>query len=323
MCVVLTTHELAEAEKMADRIVIMSRPHRAGGHARDLSRSTAPARQRPRDLRRPARPRTAALAGAVGPGDRRHRDRTGALPGRGRRASALRPSRRRSPRISPSDGATLTDLVAGRTLEDVYFEAVGAATPRAGRTGPSRRSTGRGGWRGRDGGRGDEQRPACCAPLTAQTGVEFFMTLRRGETLLLTLGIPVVFLLFFSKVSVVSTPTATPADFFVPGILALAVMSTAMVSLGIATGFERGYGVLKRLGSTPLGRPRLLGAKVVTIVAVEMLQAAVLLPVGLALGWNPGGVAPPAVPGRWARWCSAPPPLPVSACSWPGPCGPR
>ena len=121
------------------------------------------------------------------------------------------------------------------------------------------------------------------------------MTLRRGETLLLTLGIPVVFLLFFSKVSVVSTPTATPANFFVPGILALAVMSTAMVSLGIATGFERGYGVLKRLGSTPLGRPRLLGAKIVTILAVELLQAAVLLPVGIGLGWNPGGGGPPAV----------------------------
>ena len=82
-----------------------------------------------------------------------------------------------------------------------------------------------------------------------------------------------------------------------PGILALAVMSTAMVSLGIATGFERGYGVLKRLGATPLGRPRLLGAKIVTIVAVELLQAAVLLPVGLALGWNPGGGAGAAVAG--------------------------
>ncbi len=138
-------------------------------------------------------------------------------------------------------------------------------------------------------------RSGALRPLTAQTGVEFFMTLRRGETLLLTLGIPVVFLLFFSKVPVVSTPTATPADFFVPGILALAVMSTAMVSLGIATGFERGYGVLKRLGSTPLGRPRLLGAKVITVVAVEMLQAAILLPVGLGLGWNPGGGGSPAV----------------------------
>ena len=135
-------------------------------------------------------------------------------------------------------------------------------------------------------------------PLRAQTGAEIFMTLRRGETLLLTLGIPIVFLLFFSEVSVVSTPTTAPVDFFVPGILSLAVMSTAMVSLGIATGFERGYGVLKRLGTTPLGRPRLLGAKIVTIVAIELIQAAVLLPVGIGLGWNPGGSgATAAVPG--------------------------
>ena len=115
------------------------------------------------------------------------------------------------------------------------------------------------------------------------------MTLRRGETLLLTVGIPVVFLIFFSTVHVVSTPHQKSVDFFVPGILALAVMSTAMVSLGIATGFERGYGVLKRLGSTPLGRPRLLGAKIATVIVVEIVQAAVLVGVGFGLGWNPGG----------------------------------
>jgi ABC-2 type transport system permease protein len=125
--------------------------------------------------------------------------------------------------------------------------------------------------------------------LIAQTGAEVYMTLRRGETLLLTVGIPVVFLLFFSTVHVVSTPHEKAVDFFVPGILALAVMSTAMVSLGIATGFERGYGVLKRLGSTPLGRPRLLGAKIATVVLVEILQATVLVAVGFGLGWNPGG----------------------------------
>jgi ABC-2 type transport system permease protein len=128
--------------------------------------------------------------------------------------------------------------------------------------------------------------------LIAQTGAEVYMTLRRGETLLLTVGIPVVFLLFFSTVHVVSTPHQKAVDFFVPGILALAVMSTAMVSLGIATGFERGYGVLKRLGSTPLGRPRLLGAKIATVVLVEILQAAVLVAVGFGLGWNPGGHGP-------------------------------
>jgi ABC-2 type transport system permease protein len=125
--------------------------------------------------------------------------------------------------------------------------------------------------------------------LVAQTKAEVFMTLRRGETLLLTVGIPVLLLVFFSTVHVVSTPHQTAVDFFVPGILALAVMSTAMVSLGIATGFERSYGVLKRLGSTPLGRPRLLGAKIATIVVVEIIQAGVLVAVGFGLGWNPGG----------------------------------
>jgi ABC-2 type transport system permease protein len=125
--------------------------------------------------------------------------------------------------------------------------------------------------------------------LVAQVRAETFMTLRRGETLLLTVGIPVAFLVFFTTVHVVSTGATHPVAFFVPGVLALAVMSTAMVSLGIATGFERGYGVLKRLGSTPLGRPRLLGAKIATVLLVEVVQAAVLVPVGYGLGWRPAG----------------------------------
>jgi ABC-2 type transport system permease protein len=126
-------------------------------------------------------------------------------------------------------------------------------------------------------------------PLTAQLRAELSMLFTNGETLFLTLGIPVVFLLFFSGVHVLPTGTGHPVDFLVPGILALAVMSTAMTALGIGTGFERGYGVLKRLGSTPLGRPRLLAAKIAAITAIELLQAAVLVAVGYALGWTPGG----------------------------------
>ena len=133
--------------------------------------------------------------------------------------------------------------------------------------------------------------------LAAQVRVETSLTLRRGESLLLTLGIPVAFLAFFSTVHVVATGTAKPATFFVPGILALAVMSTAMVSLGIATGFERGYRVLKRLGFTPLGRPRLLAAKTATIVVVELVQVVVLVAVGLALGWRPIGADPAGAVG--------------------------
>jgi ABC-2 type transport system permease protein len=128
-------------------------------------------------------------------------------------------------------------------------------------------------------------------PLTAQLRAEVAMIFTNGETVFLTLGIPVVFLLFFSGVHVLPTGTKHSVDFLVPGILALAIMSTAMTALGIGTGFERGYGVLKRLGATPLGRPRLLAAKIVAITAVELIQAAVLVSVGYALGWNPGGSA--------------------------------
>ena len=131
--------------------------------------------------------------------------------------------------------------------------------------------------------------------VLAQTRVELALTLRRGESILLSLGIPVLLLVFFSSVDVLPTGTDDPIDFLGPGVLALAVMSTAMVGLGIATGFERQYGVLKRLGSTPLGRPALLAAKTLAILAVEVLQVAVLAGVSLALGWRPSGSVVAAV----------------------------
>lgn len=131
--------------------------------------------------------------------------------------------------------------------------------------------------------------------IAAQARAEILMTLRRGESVLVALGIPVMLLVFFSLVDVLPTGTDDPVDFLAPGVLALAVMSTAMVSLGIATGFERQYGVLKRLGSTPLGRPGLLAAKTITVLVVEILQLAVLVLVAFALGWRPDGGVLPAV----------------------------
>lgn len=125
------------------------------------------------------------------------------------------------------------------------------------------------------------------SPLAAQTQAELRMTLKRGESLLLTLGIPVMLLAFFSLVDVLPTTTDDPVDFLAPGVMALAIMSTAMVSLAIATGFERQYGVLKRLGTTPLGRTNLLLAKTAAIVVIELLQICVLTLVGFVLGWRP------------------------------------
>lgn len=127
--------------------------------------------------------------------------------------------------------------------------------------------------------------------VLAQARVELVLTLRRGESLVVSFLIPVGVLVFFAKVEAVNTTLREPVDFLVPGMLALAVMSTAMVSLGIATGFERRYGVLKRLGATPLSRGGLLAAKTLNVLVIEVVQAAVIVATGAALGWEvTGGV---------------------------------
>ncbi|HUS61937.1 MAG TPA: ABC transporter permease [Acidimicrobiales bacterium] len=131
--------------------------------------------------------------------------------------------------------------------------------------------------------------------LAAQAAAEIRMTLRRGESVLLTLGIPVLLLVFFSLVDVLPTGTDEPVTFLAPGILALAIMSTAFTGLAIATGFERSYGVLKRLGTTPLTRPQLLVAKTASVLALELLQVVVLTAAALALGWNASPSVLPAI----------------------------
>jgi ABC-2 type transport system permease protein len=130
--------------------------------------------------------------------------------------------------------------------------------------------------------------------LFAQLKAELRVIARNGEQLLVIIGIPTILLVFFSQVDVLPRGDQNAVDFLLPGILALAVMSTAMVSLGIATGFERSYGVLKRLGATPLGTRRLVLAKSLAVVMVEVVQLLVLVGVGLILGWRGdlGAVAP-------------------------------
>jgi ABC-2 type transport system permease protein len=127
--------------------------------------------------------------------------------------------------------------------------------------------------------------------LAAQTRLEVALTMRRGESVLLTLGIPVALLVFLSVVDVLPLPPRVddPVDFLFPGVLALAVLSAAMVGPAIAVGFEREYGVLRRLAVTPLGRPRLLAAKIVSVLAVEAVQVVVLTTAAVALGWRPDG----------------------------------
>jgi ABC-2 type transport system permease protein len=125
--------------------------------------------------------------------------------------------------------------------------------------------------------------------VLAQASMEARLMVRNGEQLLLALVIPVLVLVGgvagAHRIGIHFTERAV--DALTPGVLALAVMSTAFTSLAIATGFERRYGVIKRLGASPLPRSGLLMGKIGGLLVVELMQVVVISGVGLALGWRP------------------------------------
>ncbi|XHL93472.1 ABC transporter permease [Streptomyces niveus] len=125
--------------------------------------------------------------------------------------------------------------------------------------------------------------------IAAQTAFETKMLLRNGEQLLLTVIIPSLLLVLFSTVDIIDTGAGASVDFLTPGVLALAVMSTAFTGQAIATGFERRYGVLKRLGASPLPRWALMTAKTLSVLVTEVLQIVLLTVIAFALGWSPEG----------------------------------
>jgi len=133
--------------------------------------------------------------------------------------------------------------------------------------------------------------------FVAQSRVELVLSTRRGENLLVTVLVPLLLLVFFSSTALLPPPAGggSQIDQLVPGILALAVISTGLVSLGIATAFERSYGVLKRLGGSPLPRPALLGAKTLVVALTEVVQVLLIAAVAAALGWSPRGGIPVAL----------------------------
>ena len=124
------------------------------------------------------------------------------------------------------------------------------------------------------------------AATTAQAAMELRLLARRGENLFVTVVLPVILLAFFSVVPAVGQGGVT---FLLPGILALAIISTSLVNLGISTAFERSYGVLKRLGGSPLPRSGLIAAKIATVVIVEIGQVVLLVAIAAsAFGWRLG-----------------------------------
>jgi ABC-2 type transport system permease protein len=144
----------------------------------------------------------------------------------------------------------------------------------------------------------DPARGSLFAMLRAQAGIETRLALRNGEQVLLTILIPVALLVGLSLIPLVPVP-APRVQSVLPSMLALAVMSSAFTSQAIALGFDRRYGVLRRLAATALPRWLLVTGRLASVLAVVVLQAILLCLIGLALGWRAADtdllVAVPAV----------------------------
>jgi ABC-2 type transport system permease protein len=144
---------------------------------------------------------------------------------------------------------------------------------------------------------GDGRPSSPRARVLAILAMELRLTSRRLENLVVTLLLPAVLLLFFGAVEILpdaeaALPGARPIDGVLPAMLATAIVAAGLVNLGISTGFERSYGVLKLLGASPLTRGQLLAGKIATIGVVEAAQALILVGLAVAVfGWSPGATA--------------------------------
>jgi ABC-2 type transport system permease protein len=135
--------------------------------------------------------------------------------------------------------------------------------------------------------------------IAAQAAFESRTILRNGEQLLVTIALPLFLLVGLARTTIfeLDTAGASRVDFTTPGVIAVAIMSTAFTSQAIATAFDRRNGVLRLMATTPLGRGGLLAGKVLGVLGVEVVQAVVLAAVALALGWRPHVAGIPAAIG--------------------------
>jgi ABC-2 type transport system permease protein len=138
------------------------------------------------------------------------------------------------------------------------------------------------------GGVSGAQRPASLLRRVLLQGkYEALAMLRNGEQLILAVVLPLLALVGLTVTPFLDGMGGSRVDVAVPGILALCAMSTAFTGQGIATGFDRRYGVLRFLSTTPLGRGGLIAGKALSVLAVLCLQVAVVSAVAFALGWKP------------------------------------
>lgn len=124
---------------------------------------------------------------------------------------------------------------------------------------------------------------------------ETMAMLRNGEQLMLNIIFPVMALIALRFTGLIDeyakSVGVSRMDAAVPGVLALCVISTALSGQGIATGFDRRYGVLRFLATTPLGRNGLIMGKCIAVLVVVAIQFTLVAALGYGLGWRLDAIA--------------------------------
>ncbi|MDO5727795.1 MAG: ABC transporter permease [Bowdeniella nasicola] len=127
--------------------------------------------------------------------------------------------------------------------------------------------------------------------IRAQAWWELRALLRNGEQLLVTFLLPIlalVVLLEFTALNI-GSPRTTVA---LAGCLAMGVIAAAFTSQAIMIAFDRRWGVLRMLSTTPLGPRGLLWGKAIAVVVLLALQITLLLLVATWRGaWQPPPMA--------------------------------
>ena len=125
------------------------------------------------------------------------------------------------------------------------------------------------------------------ARVSAIIRADIKVAFRDFEQLLLIIGLPVLFLVFFTKVEVLTIEELEPIDFLTPGVLTLGLLSIAFVRLAIGLGFDRTFGAIRRFSMTPLRSSEFLAAKILVTFFLLVIQTAIISITAVVLGWNP------------------------------------
>lgn len=123
--------------------------------------------------------------------------------------------------------------------------------------------------------------------VISQGRYEAATMLRNGEQLVLMIVMPLLGLIALTATPLLDGMGHSRVEIAVPGILALCALSTAFTGQGIATGFDRRYGVLRFLSTTPLGKGGLIAGKVIAVLVALSLQVVIISTVAAFLGWRP------------------------------------